>query len=280
MTIRHSYTFDIVGPDKALNGLSLNAMGQRIGGVIGSLLAGLIIYLTDVGVQYLVIGAVNVAAVLFLLAARDVGQAAPQERDSVIKNLVGYFRLLRENRTLMALMMLTGATEIFGFTHQSVLVVFARDVLDVDALGFGFITAVRQGGGVAGLLVLAFMGNTRRKGRLMFATAAGFGLGQMAFFWSKNFLAFMLVLAFINACASMVDTLYKTLMQLNVTNEQRGRATGSWVLSIGVAPIGHLGVGAIAGSLGAPVALLVNGSVLTAVSIAAALGMPRMRRLP
>jgi len=279
MTIRHSYTFDIVGPENALNGLSMNAMGQRIGGVVGSVLAGVVIALSGVGEQYLVIGAVNIVAVVFLMAARDVGQAAPKERQSVIKNLVGYAQLLRENRILMILMLLTGATEIFGFTHQSVLVVFARDNLELGPLGFGFITAIRQGGGALGLLVLAFMGGTRHKGRLMFITAAGFGLGQMAFFWSTNLIVFMFVLAFINACASMVDTLYKTLMQLNVTNEQRGRATGSWVLSIGVAPIGHLGVGAIAGSFGAPMALLFNGSVLTAVSILAALGLPRMRRL-
>lgn len=279
MTIRQAYTFDIVGRENALNGLSLNAMGQRTGGVIGSLLAGLIVSTAGVGAQYVAIGIVNIGAVLFLLAAQDVGQAAPKERESVVKNLVGHFQLLRENRTLMVLMLLTGATEIFGFTHQSVLVVFAREVLDVGALGFGYITAVRQAGGVIGLLILAFMGNTRRKGWLMFITGAGFGLGQAAFFWSKNMLFFVLVLLFINACASMVDTLYKTLMQLNVTNEQRGRATGSWVLSIGVAPIGHLGVGAIAGSFGAPVALLINGSVLMAVSISAALGLPRMRRL-
>ena len=279
MTIRHSYTFDIVGPENALNGLSMNAMGQRVGGVIGSLVAGGVIALSGVGEQYLVIGAVNIVAVVFLMAARDVGQAAPKERQSVIKNLVGYAELLRENRILMILMLLTGATEIFGFTHQSVLVVFARNILDVGPLGFAFITAIRQGGGALGLVVLAFMGGTRHKGQLMFITAAGFGLGQMALFWSTNLFAFLILLAFINACASMVDTLYKTLMQLNVTNEQRGRATGSWVLSIGVAPIGHLSVGFIAGNFGAPVALLFNGSILTAVSILAALGLPRMWRL-
>jgi len=279
MTIRHSYTFDIVGPEKALNGLSLNAMGQRFGGVIGSLVAGVIVSQSGVGVQYLVIGAANAASVLFLLAARDVGQAAPKERESVMSNLAGYFQLLRENRTLMVLMLLTSATEVFGFTHQSVLVVYSKDVLGLGPLGFGFVTAVRQGGGALGLLLLAFMANTRRKGWLMFASATGFGLGQVAFFWSKHLVVFLLVLGFINACASIVDTLYKTLMQLNVTNEQRGRATGSWVLSIGVAPIGHLGVGVIAGSFGAPAALLVNGSMLTAISIAAALGMPRIRRL-
>lgn len=279
MTIRHSYTFDIVGSDHALNGLSLNAMGQRAGGVIGSIVAGVIISTVGMGGQYLAIAAVNVLAVVALMITRDVGQAAPKESQSVISNLVGYFVILRENRILLVLMLLTASTEIFGFTHQSVLPVFARDVLGIGALGFGFVTAVRQGGGMIGLILLASLGNYKRKGWLMFATALGFGLGQVVFFWASGLLMFMVVLAFINACASGVDTLYKALMQASVSNEQRGRAMGSWVLSIGVAPIGHMTVGGVAGALGAPMALLINGGVLTVITLLSAVSFPRVRKL-
>ena len=101
----------------------------------------------------------------------------------------------------------------------------------------------------------------------------------MAFWVTNGVFTFVLALLFINACASGVDTLYKTLMQSNVPNEQRGRAMGSWVVSIGVAPVGHLSLGAIAGVLGAPGALLINGSLLLGVSIATALGLPNIRRL-
>ncbi len=68
-------------------------------------------------------------------------------------------------------------------------------------------------------------------------------------------------------------------MQTKVPNEQRGRALGSWVVSIGVAPIGHMGVGALATALGAQGALLVNGAALAGISLAAAFGLPKIRRL-
>ena len=113
----------------------------------------------------------------------------------------------------------------------------------------------------------------------MFLLAGAFGVGLMAFSVSTALVFFIVVLAAVNACAMSVDTLYKTLMQTNVPNEQRGRAMGSWVLSIGVAPVGHLGVGALAAALGAPGALLVNGAALTGISLAAAIGLPRIRRL-
>ena len=180
----------------------------------------------------------------------------------------------------MTLMLLASITEVFGFTHMTLLPVFAKEVLGVGPVGLGFMTAVRQGGALIGLFFLANLRDFQSKGLLMFGIAFGFGAGMMLFSLATNLLVFLLVLAVVNAFAMAVDTLYKTLMQENVTDEQRGRAMGSWVLSIGVAPVGHLGVGGLAGVLGAPGALLVNGAVLSIVSLATVAGLPRIRRLP
>ena len=131
-----------------------------------------------------------------------------------------------------------------------------------------------------GLALLASMRSYRRKGLLMFISAAATGLGLMAFSISANLLYFLMILALVNIFLQAADTLYKALMQDNVSDEQRGRAMGSWVFSIGVAPAGHLGVGGLASLLGAPGALLVNGAVLAFVSLTAAVGLPKIRRLP
>jgi len=196
-----------------------------------------------------------------------------------LRNLAGYVRFLRENRVIFILMCLTSITEVLGFTHMTLLPVFAKEVLHVGPVGLGYLTAVRQAGGLMGLALLANLRDFRRKGLLMFIVSTGFGIGLMGFSLSSALVVFIVVLAAVNACAMSVDTLYKTLMQSNVSDEQRGRAMGSWVLSIGVAPVGHLGVGALASALGAPGALLVNGAALTAISVVAALKLPKIRRL-
>ena len=69
-------------------------------------------------------------------------------------------------------------------------------------------------------------------------------------------------------------------MQKNVSNGERGRAMGSWMLSVGIGPEGQLGVGAMGKRFGAPLTLLINGSILLGVSIASGLGLGRERRLP
>ena len=280
MTVRQAYTYDIVGPENALNGLALSSVAMSLGGIGGSLLSGVIISTLGIGEQYLVVAASYGLAVAVLMGTRDVGQAAVGERGSVVENLVGYVRLLRVNRTLMTLMLLTAAVEIFGFSHQTLLPVFARDVLGVGAIGLGVMTAVRQAGGVVGVMVLANLGDFRRKGLLLFVIATAFGLGLMAFSVASHMLFFLVLLAWVNGCAMSVDTLNRTLMQANVPNEQRGRAMGSWVLSIGTGPLGHLGVGGLGGWLGAPGALLVNGAILTFLGVSTAVGLPKIRRLP
>ena len=279
ITIRQAFTYDIVGPGYALNGLALGAMANQGGGIAGSLASGVLIESFGPGWQYVAVAVCYLCSALMVLTIRNPGRSARAAVEPVLKNLAGYVRLVRENRILLILMSLTAVTEVFGFTHMTLLPVFAKEVLHVGATGLGIMTATRQAGGLLGLWLLAAFGSLRKKGLMMFIIAIGFGAGQMAFSLSNHLYYFLGVLLFVNACAMAVDTIYKTLMQDNVADEERGRAMGSWVLSIGVAPVGHLGVGALAGILGAPGALLINGAVLTAVSIGTAIGLPRMRRL-
>ena len=278
-TVNQAYIYDIVGPRQALNGLALAGLGHRIGVLVGSLVAGGIISGIGVGGQYLIISTSYLASLTILIATRYVSQVAIAQRDGVLQNLLGYMHLIRQNRTLFILMFLVASTEVFGFTHSSVLPVFARDVLGVDEVGLGFMISASQAGGIVGILALANLREFKRKGLLMFISAAGFGLGLMSFSLTTNIFLFLVLLAIVRAFASSADILYKTLIQASVPNEQRGRATGSWVLSVGFAPIGHLGVGGMASALGAQGALLINGSILTIVTIASAIGMPRLRRL-
>ncbi|HIN37941.1 MAG TPA: MFS transporter [Dehalococcoidia bacterium] len=279
LTTRNAYTYDIVGPEHALNGLSLNQMAMQAGGIGGAIISGALIELVGPGWQYLAVGASYLGSALVLLVIGRSTRTAQPLREPVLQNLVGYLRFLRENRLIFILMCLTSITEVLGFTHMTLLPVFAKEVLHVGPAGLGYLTAVRQAGGLLGLALLANLRDYQRKGLLMFIIATGFGVGLMAFSVSAALVYFIIVLAAVNACAMAVDTLYKTLMQSNVPDGQRGRAMGSWVLSIGAAPVGHLGVGGLATALGAQGALLVNGAVLAGISLVAAIGLPKIRRL-
>ena len=86
------------------------------------------------------------------------------------------------------------------------------------------------------------------------------------------------MVALVGGMASGLDAMEHTMLQLNVNENQRGRAMGIWQLSIGFGPIGHLAIGAIADSLSPPIALVINGSILIVISIILALSVSRLRK--
>ncbi len=278
-TVILAYTYDIVGPRVALNGLSLMSLGRNLGAVVGSVVGGIVIARYGAGAGYIAVSVGILCSLLLLLPTRESGQAAPVRTEPILKNLMGTIALLRSNRILMALLALTSASEIFGFSHQSLLPVFSRDVLGVGATGLGVVTAVRRGGGVVALLFLANLGDSSRKGVLLFVGIIGYGLSLMTMGFVSNLYVALVVIALVSCSSFLADTLHKTLMQENVPNEERGRAMGFWVLGLGTGPIGHLGVGGMASALGAPLSFLINGSVLATIGLASAFGLRRVREL-
>ena len=274
-----SYTYDIVGPERALNGMSMVVLCSSVGMGTGAIIAGSIIAWKGPGGAYLGVVAAYFASFAVLLAQRKLERVTPAQRSSVVQMLIGYIDLIRQNRTLLVLMFLAAVTEVFGFTHKSMIPVLARDDLGVGPLGLGVMTSAGSVGGLLGLLILANMGDFRRKGLLMFVLSTFLGLGLMTFSLSSNILLYIIALAFVSACAYGTTTLHMTLMQSSVADDQRGRAMGSWILSIGMSPAGFLGLGVIASALGAPMALLISGGSLAFAGVTTGIGLPRIRRL-
>lgn len=283
MTTRQSLTYDIVGARLALNGMSLNSVSMQIGLIGGPLLFSVLITRFGAGGLFLIVGCCYAASAVFPLFMRGQTTSASAirapRRESVPRVLAGYVGIMRRNLVLATLMALAAVTELFGFAHMAILPVIAKDVLSLDAFGLGVMTAVRQTGGVAGLLALSALGDFRRKGALTLGVMLAFGACLMSLIFQIGAAYYVAMLALATACAMSVDALYMTLMQENVSDDQRGRAMGAWTLSIGVAPVGHLGIGALAGRIGAPAALFVSGAALAASTLCAAAALPKIRRL-
>ena len=164
LTVRQTYTYDIVGPEYALNGLALGAMAMQGGGIAGSLAAGAVIEAVGPGWQFVAAAVCYLVSAVATLGISNPGRSLRPGAVSVLRNLTGYIRLLRNYRLLLILMVLTAATEVLGFTHMTLFPVFAKEVLSVGPTGLGVMTAGRQAGGLLGLWLLAALGSVRKKG--------------------------------------------------------------------------------------------------------------------
>ena len=279
LTSRHTYVYDTVGGAGVSNGIAMISIAQRLGGIVGALLAGVVLKWWGPGTAFLVMSVSYVIAFLVLFGLRHRGQAAPQTREPMWENLVNYFRALKTNRTLLSLMLSVTATETLGFSHLVMMPILAEEVLHVGPAGLGVLTALRFLGGTLGVSALAVIGEVRRPGVMLLSTIALFGVGLALLSQSPNFGLALLFIVFANMMGAAAEVQQSVLLQVSVSNELRGRAVGSWLVGIGTAPVGHLEVGYLATVVSARLTLLTNGVALAVVALLLAAALPRLRRL-
>ena len=279
MTARQTYVYDIVGANRAISGLALIGLAQRISQLIGALLAGTtILYIGGSGpFLAMAIGYLIGLTCIFLLV--EVGDSAPDRQETIVENLINYFKALRSNRLLLSLMISTAGAEILGFSHAVILPILALQVLDVGPEGLGLLTASRFVGATVGITGLAIAGDVKRPGALLLATMFFFGISQIVLGYAQTFWVAVTLVAIVNIMATMSDVLHQSLLQLSVSNEQRGRAMGSWIIGIGTAPIGQSEVGLLAGATDSKTALLINGASLAILAVIMAVLLPKLRKL-
>jgi MFS family permease len=265
---RQALVLDTVAKETALRAMALTALAARFAAALGALAGGQLIPLAGVVRCYLVIAAAYGVTALLVATLR-----VPQEHRSTTapppfrQALRDAARLMIDVPAVRTLMIAGVACEIFAFSHMSALPIFAQNVLASGAEGLGTLNAAVAIGGAIAVALLSLLPGGGRRQPLLAAIFVLYGLSILVFAATRDLTVAAGVLLVTGFCAAAFDVLQQTLIQMAVPDEQRGRAVGVWVLSIGSAPIGHLEMGILAGALGAPAALLINGA-LTLVAAA------------
>jgi MFS family permease len=279
---RQVLAVDIVGRKGTMNAISINAVGIRIIGVFGGAAAGFIINLFGTEWAFFVMTASYLLGATLLSQIRGVKRREGKgdtEQPSTWENFVEGLRLIAVNQIVLVLLVITAVCEILGFSWMVLLPVFARDILEVGAVGLGMFYTSHSLGGLIGALSLASLGDYKHKGRLILGIFFAFGFGLVLFSQSPWYGISLIIAAILGASASGMDAMGHTILQLNVNDEQRGRAMGVWMMSIGFGPVGHLTVGAVAAALSAPITLTINGSAIIVTFLFMLLFVPQVRRI-
>jgi MFS family permease len=174
---------------------------------------------------------------------------------------------------------LTAILSVFGFPFLVMMPVFARDVLHVNAAGYGALTAAVGGGGMLGALVIAVHSRRIvRRGRVMAFGGTAFGLLVLSFAWSRSFLLSLVLLA-LAGCAMIVNNaLTNTILQTGVPDHLRGRVMGFYsFVFVGLSPLGAFEAGTFAERFGAPWAVGAGGLICAVAVALAAWRVPELR---
>jgi hypothetical protein len=180
---------------------------------------------------------------------------------------------------LLGAMSLDMFAVLFGGA-TALLPVFARDVLGVGEVGFGFLRAAPAIGTVLTAFALARAGPFRRAGPALLWSVALFGATWIAFAFSRSYPLSLALLAVGGALDGVSVVLRSTLVQLETPQDKMGRVSAVNSFFIGSSnELGAFESGLAARLLGT-VPSVVFGGAMTLVTVAVvAWRAPALRRL-
>lgn len=256
---RHAFFPSLVPRDAMVNAIALNSAQFSLARVVGPAIAGPLVATVGVTPVFWI----NAASFAFVLGAlwlvRSPYRGAAPGRPGA--SLVEGLRYAWRHPLVRALLVAIGVYSFFGAPIQALLPVFAEDVFDRGARGFGVLAAVMGAGSVVGALVLGRLG--RVSPRLI---AGGLALSGFALlgFASVPWFAVAVPLMFVFGAGYLfMVSAVSGQIQTAVDDAVRGRVVSVLMMLFGgVFPVGSLIGGAVADRIGAQTTVLVGAIVV------------------
>lgn len=274
----HAYAVDLVGPALATTGLAVANLCALTGSVVGSVLGGYVLDHEGLSAAFLGLAVIQVAVALVLVGARARESRAPRPPTATGAGLRESLTLLRHDRVVRLLAFVVIVVEVLGFSCQTLVPVFTRDVFDAGSDAYGTMNAIRSVGGVAALLLVIRLGPRAGTGVGLLTCSVLFGIGLVAFAVSPAFLVAIAPMLLVGAAGAASDSLSQTLLQRSVRDTERGAAMGVWAFCLGFGPLGYVAAGALAGRYGPVATQTAFGLALVGVSLLL-MTRPVLRRL-
>jgi MFS family permease len=276
---RQAFIPELVTGRELMNAIALNSMGTNLMRIGAPALAGVLIAVIGVaGVYFISVGLYAVAAATLFMVSIS-GSVQGRSATSVTADVLEGLKYIGRSPVILSLLVLAFVSVLIAMPYMQLMPAFVVDVLDAGAPGLGWLSAAGGTGALAGALVIASLGDFRKKGRLMLGVAFGFGVVLAGFALSTS-LPIALVLVFgVGLANNGYLVVNNTLIQTNVPDRVRGRVMSIYVMTFALPLLGALVSGAVAEKIGVPIVIAGSGIVVALFVLALGIFNPRLRRL-
>ena len=259
---RQSMISGLVHREQMRTAVGLSATTYNSAQIIGPAIGGAMLPLFGatwaLGVSTIVV----IPAILLYMTLKPVHHSSVNDaKGSIVENVKAGLAYSFHNSTLRFLMLGAMVMILTVGPFQSLMPVFAEDVLGVGAGGLGVLMLAAGFGALAGSISVVAIGESvaHQKLELVFGLLAAASLTAFAL---SPFFALSILLVMITAFATtgfMVVNM--TVVQIMTPDYMRGRVVSVRFLVIGLMPFGALSMGGAAESLGAPIAVAIIAGV-------------------
>jgi predicted MFS family arabinose efflux permease len=276
-------TYDLVGREDLANAIAMNSTQFQLSRVVGPALAGVAFQVFGLagcffanGLSFIAV----VAALWMVRMDRRPDAMGHSERRAIWRDLVEGLRYVRNRPRVSSLLILSAINSLFGAPYFSMVPIYARDIFHLGETGLALLMGTAGGGAFFGALLVAYLGDFRRKGWVVLGGGIVFGICIMGFAVSSRLslsLVFLFGLGFAIVCSVAITN---TLLQKLCTDQMRGRVMSMFLLSfLGTMPIGNILAGTASNHFGPQSTLAAGGLVVTIVATGVLIFNRRLREL-
>ncbi|MGK0222091.1 MAG: MFS family permease [Limisphaerales bacterium] len=286
---RTAFIPELVGERLMFNAMAFNTAAWNLARILGPALAGFMIAMFaggdttsefGVGLVYIVLSVLYFVSSLTVLLIKHDGNPTPRDtQKSALHDVSQGVKYVVNTPVVGGLILLSIVPFLFGLSINTLLPAYNTDILKGGPDDLGLLMTGMGGGAIIGSLALAKMGEFRHKGRWLFITGILWGVGVAWFanantmFWALGGVAFVGLLSAINM------SMNRSVVQLQVSQEMRGRVMSIDMMSHGLMPLGLLPISWIAENYDVQLGLTVSGAVLAGLTAILWLILERVRRI-
>ena len=271
---------DLVDKRRLLAANSLGAMANNAGEILGSAMAGYLIATAGAGSAFYTIGVLYLVSVLLMLRVRDPRlQPAGGERSesTYLRDIAVAIEFVRNSQPLSRLLVMV-AIGMFSTAIFPLMPVYARDVLNIGAAGYGILGVAIGCGFLAGSLTSTALANVMGRGTTIVVFAIVWDLSMAAFGLSRVFALSVALVFTMGIGGAVFSTLVTTLSQTCTPSEMRGRVASLFGIANSISALGMVVTGAVASVVGNELSLMLGLLITTPVVLFLYLGSHALRR--
>src|SRR5689334_831238 len=179
-------TYDLVGREDLPNAIAMNSTQFQLARVVGPALAGVAFSVFGLAGCFYANGLSFIAVVAALWVVRtqprtNVPTHAVSDRRALWRDLIEGFSYVRNRPRVSSLLLLAAVNSLFGAPYFSMVPIYARDIFHLGETGLALLMGVAGVGALLGALLVAYLGDFRRKGWFVLGGAITFGLSITGF---------------------------------------------------------------------------------------------------
>ena len=263
---RQSFVIELVGKDDLTNAIALNSSIFNLGRILGPAVAGLLIGLVGIAVCFYLNAISFLAVIANLWLIRVPAKVIKANGSGSLKNISRDIReglsYINGKPIIKQPLLLLALISTFVMNYNILVPVFAQQQLNQNATGYGLLMTSMGVGSFLGSLTLVAKSRDVPRLRYLVGGALFTSIFLAVLSLERNFLLSCITLFLIGFCTIIFTTLVNTMIQLNSSNEMRGRVMSVYTLVFGgVIPIGSFFTGQVTEYAGTPGCMIISGII-------------------